>query len=118
MSEPRLSNESAALAAGGIAALLAGACCVGPLVFVSIGLGGAWLSNLTALESYRPLFIGVALFCLAFAGRNIFRPAAECKPGDLCAIPRVRRAYKAAFWSVAAVLLVMLAFPYLAPIFY
>ena len=118
MSEPRLSNESAALAAGGIAALLAGACCVGPLVFVSIGLGGAWLSNLTALESYRPLFIGVALLCLAFAWRRIFRPPTECRPGDLCAMPQVRRGYAAAFWVVTAVLLIMLAFPYLAPIFY
>lgn len=118
MSDARLSNESAALAAGGVAALLAGVCCVGPLVFVSIGLGGAWLSNLTALESYRPLFIGVALLCLAFAWRRIYRPASECKPGDVCAIPQVRRGYKAALWAVAVMLLAMLVFPYFAPIFY
>lgn len=114
----KLSNESTALAAGGIAALLAGACCFGPLIFVSVGLGGAWLSNLTALEPYRPAFIGIALVCLAFAWRRIHRPAAECKPGDVCAIPQVRRGYQIGFWIVAAVLLLMLTFPYFAPLFY
>lgn len=118
MSDSKLSNESTALAAGGIAALLAGACCFGPLILVSIGLGGAWLSNLQSLEPYRPVFIGVALACLAFAWRRIYRPAAGCKPGDVCAIPRVGGGYKAAFWIVAAALLVMLVFPYFASLFY
>ena len=118
MSEPKLSTESTALAVGGIAALLAGACCVGPLLFVSVGLGGAWLSNLTALEAYRPLFAGAALVCLAFAWRRIFRPDAECKPGEVCAIPVVRSGYKVIFWIVAALLLFMLVFPYFGPLFY
>ena len=110
--------ESAVLTVGGIAALLVGACCVAPLVFVSIGLGGAWLANLQMLEPYRPLFIGVALLALAFAWRRIYRPAAECEPGEVCAVPQVRRGYKVGFWVVAAVLLVMLASPYIAPLFY
>lgn len=110
--------ESAVLTVGGIAALLVGACCVAPLVFVSIGLGGAWLANLQMLEPYRPLFIGVALLALAFAWRRIYRPVAECKPGEVCAVPQVRRGYKVGFWVVAAVLLVMLASPYIAPLFY
>lgn len=39
-------RESAALAAGGLSAVLASACCLGPLVLVSLGLGGgAWVSN-------------------------------------------------------------------------
>ena len=118
MSDSELSNESIVLAAGGVAALLAGACCFGPLILVSVGLGGAWFSNLQSLEPYRPVFIGVALVCLVFAWRRIYRPAAECKPGDVCAIPQVRRGYKATFWIVAAVLLVMLVFPYFASLFY
>src|SRR6185295_17066297 len=43
-------SETWSLAAGGIAALLAGACCLGPFVLVSVGLGGAWLSNFQLLE--------------------------------------------------------------------
>jgi mercuric ion transport protein len=111
-------SESAALATGGVAALLAGACCVAPPVLVSVGLGGAWLAHLQLLEPYRPAFIGVALVALGFAGWRIYRPAAECKPGEVCAVPRVRRGYKTGFWVVAALLLVMLGFPYLAPFFY
>ena len=57
-------TESAALAAGGIGAFLAGVCCVVPFVLVSVGVGGAWLANLQAFAPYRPLFIGVALTAL------------------------------------------------------
>ncbi|MGH8679782.1 MAG: mercuric ion transporter MerT [Burkholderiales bacterium] len=107
-----------ALAAGGLAAVLASACCVGPLVLVSVGLGGAWLSNLQVLAPYQPVFIGIALVALFFAYRRIFRPATACAPGEVCAIPRVIRAYKILFWFVAVLVLIAFGFPYLAPYFY
>lgn len=110
--------ESTALAAGGVAALLTGICCVVPLLLVSVGLGGAWLAHLRAFEPYRWIFIGAALVALAFAGKRIFRPAAECKPGEICAIPQVRRGYKISFWAVALLLLFMAVYPYFAPLFY
>jgi mercuric ion transport protein len=110
--------ERAALAAGGLAAILAGACCLGPLVLVSVGVSGAWLASFQLLEPYRPFFIGIAALALAFAGRRIYRPAAQCEPGDVCAVPRVRRGYKVGFWSVAVLLVFMLVYPYFAPLFY
>jgi len=111
-------SESVALTAGGIAALLAGACCVAPLVLVTAGLGGAWLANLQLLEPYQPVFVTAALAALGFAGWRIYRPVAECKPGDICAVPRIRRGYKFGFWMVGALLAVMLGLPSLAPLFY
>lgn len=111
-------SESVALTTGGIAALLTGACCVAPLVLVSIGIGGAWLATLRQLEPYQPVFIGVALVALAFAWKRIYRPTAECEPGEACTVPRVRRGYKIGFWAVALLLLVMLGYPYLAPLLY
>lgn len=108
--------ESVALTAGGIAALLTGACCVAPLILVTAGLGGAWLANLQLLAPYRPLFIGIALAALGFAGWRIYSPAAECGPGEACAVPRVRRGFRTGFWIVAALLLAMLGFPYFAPL--
>lgn len=110
--------ERTALAAGGLAALLAGACCLGPFLIVSIGFGGAWLANFQLLEPYRPLFIAIALAALAFAGWRIYRPAVLCEPGTACAMPRVRRGYKIGFWSVAALLMLTLTFPYYASLFY
>jgi mercuric ion transport protein len=107
-----------ALFAGGIAAILASTCCLGPLVLVLLGVSGAWISNLTVLEPYRPLFIGAAIAALFFAWRRIFRPAPACKPGEVCAVPQVRTAYKMIFWGVAALVLAALAFPYVLPLFY
>lgn len=108
----------AALAASGVAALLASVCCLGPLALVLLGVSGAWIGNLTALQPYSPYFATAALVALAFAGRQIFRPAAVCKPGEVCAVPAVRRAYKVLFWIVAALIALALAFPYYAPLFY
>jgi len=109
---------TSSLATGGIAAILASTCCLGPLVLVSLGLGGAWVSNLTMLEPFRPWLLGAALIALFFAYRRIFRPAASCQPGEACAIPATRRAYKIVFWVVAALVAVALGFPYAAPLFY
>ena len=89
MSEPQ--NGRGALFAGGLAAILASACCLGPLVLIALGFSGAWIGNLTVLEPYRPIFIGAALVALFFAWRRIVRPTAACKPGEVCAILVRRR---------------------------
>jgi len=71
---------SGALLVGGLAAILASTCCLGPLVLVALGLSGAWIGNLTLLEPYRPFFITGALVALFFAGLRIFR--SECRPAS------------------------------------
>jgi mercuric ion transport protein len=116
MNEPKISRS--ALLAGGIAAILASTCCLGPLVLIGLGISGAWIGNLTALEPYRPIFIGSALVAMFFAGRRIFRPEQACKPGEVCAIPQARSAYKFIFWVVAALVFIALGFPYVVPFFY
>lgn len=111
-------SESAALAAGGIAAILASACCLVPLALVFMGLGGAWIATFQMLEPYRPVFIGAAVVALFFAYRRIFRPVAECQPGEVCTLPSTRRTYKAIFWVVVGLVGIALSFPYVAPLFY
>jgi mercuric ion transport protein len=110
--------ESGVLVAGGIAAVLASTCCLGPLILVALGFSGAWIGNLAVLEPYRPWFIGAALVALFFAGRRIFRKAEVCAPGEVCALPATRRAYKVIFGIVVALVVVALAFPYVARFFY
>lgn len=107
-----------ALLAGGLAAILASTCCLGPLLLVALGFSGAWIGNLMALEPYRPIFIGAALVAMSFAWRRIYRPAQDCKPGEVCATPQVRSSYRFIFWIVAAQVLVALGFPYVLPLFY
>lgn len=81
MAEPQ--QGRGALVAGGLAAILASICCLGPLLLIALGFSGAWIGNLTALEPYRPIFMGVALVALFFAWRRIFRPVQACKPGEV-----------------------------------
>lgn len=109
--------ETGSLITGGVAGVFASACCVGPLILFSVGVGGAWVSRLTALTPYRWIFIGIAAAALAFAWRRIYRPPAQCEPGQVCAVPRTRRAYKVAFWIVTVFVAVAAAFPYAAPLF-
>ncbi len=116
MSEPQ--SGRGALFVGGLAAILASTCCLGPLILVTLGFGGAWIANLMVLEPYRPIFIGAALVALFFAWRRIYRPARTCKPEDVCAIPQAQATYKLFFWVVAALALVALGFPYVMPLFY
>jgi len=100
MAEP--TQGRGALFAGGLAAILASTCCLGPLVLITLGVSGAWIANLTVLEPFRPIFIGAALMALFFAWRRIRRPAVTCQPGEACALPQVKTTYKALFWLVAA----------------
>lgn len=111
-------SNSGVLALGGLAAILASTCCLGPLILVALGFSGAWIGNLTVLEPYRPLFIGAALAALFFAWRQIFRRPHACEAEDICAMPRVKAAYKVIFWIVAALVLVAVTFPYIVRLFY
>lgn len=107
-----------ALLAGGVAAILASTCCVGPLVLITLGFSGAWISNLTVLEPYRPIFISVAAVALFVAWWRIWQPAVTCAPGQVCAVPQIKRTYKFLFGLVVALVMAALVFPYIAPWFY
>jgi mercuric ion transport protein len=110
-------TEKATLIGGAVAAFAASVCCLGPLVLVALGAGGAWISNLTVLETYRPVFIGVALVLMGVAWRRIYR-APACEPGTACALPHSNRLYRFMFWVVSALVLLALVFPYIVPLFY
>lgn len=106
---------------GGVAAAVAASlCCIGPLVLVMLGIGGAWVANLAVLEPFRPYFLGLAIIFLFLAWKKIYRApaAAACTPGSLCAMPQTNRIYKVLFWNVAALVALAMVFPYIAPLFY
>lgn len=107
-----------ALWASALAATGASLCCVAPLVLVSLGVGGAWLASLTRLEPLRPFFIVLALGLLVLAGVKLYRRPAVCAPGTPCADAAVLRRQRLIFWLVAAPLLLVLAFPWYASLFY
>lgn len=112
------SNANKPLAAGALAAIGASVCCVGPLVLLMLGIGGAWISNLTALEPIRPVLIGFTLLFLGLAFRRLYLQPQVCAPDAQCAQPPVLRRQRVIFWLVTAGLLALLAVPWLAPLFY
>jgi len=100
-----------------------------PLILVSAGLSGAWLGHLRVLQPYSPIFIGIAIVALVLAGRSLFRGAASCRvdAGALHGggsderphlLARRRSFHMAMFWVIAALTVVLLVTPVLAPWFY
>ena len=106
------------LIASALAAFGASVCCVGPLVLLSLGISGAWIGQLTAMEPYRPYFIALTLALLGLTFRRLYLIPAVCEPGTSCADPRTRQRQRLVFWIVAALLLALLAVPTVAPLFF
>ena len=102
------------MVAAALAAVGASACCAGPLILLSLGIGGAWIGNLTALEPYRPIFVALVAVFMVMAWRRLYREP-TCAPGDVCAIPEVAARQRTIFWVVLAMVRLMAASPWLLP---
>ncbi len=116
--EPPAIGNGLLAAAGIIAAIGASSCCVVPLLLFALGVSGAWISNLTALAPYQPVFVSVAIAFLALGfGRVYRRPKTDCVEGSYCARPVPSRIAKVSLWVAAGLVIVAVAFPYIARFF-
>lgn len=104
--------------AAGLAAIGASLCCIGPLVLISLGIGGAWISYLTELEPYQPIFVGITLLFLFLAFRKLYLVPRQCAAEDSCALPNVLRNQRIIFWLVTVLLIALLTFPYYGLMFF
>ncbi|MBI2388572.1 MAG: mercury transporter MerT [Deltaproteobacteria bacterium] len=118
--EGRSRRWTVAASASAIAsAIVASACCVGPLILALFGLGGGAI--LARFEPFRPYFV-VVTFALLGAGFHLAyrRPpvAPQVVSGDACGCPapRTRQTGRAMLWIATAMALAFVAFPYLAPL--
>jgi mercuric ion transport protein len=114
------SNRKAGLASlGGIlAALAAASCCVIPFALFTLGISGAWIANLTALEPYQPIFAALTFGCLGYGFYLVYRkPKVACAEGSYCAKPSSSRSVKIGLWTATALVVIALGFPKLAPLF-
>ena len=111
-------KASGLIAAGGVlGAIAASSCCIAPLVLFSLGAGGVWIGNLTALSPYQPIFVAVTLAFLGTGYWRVYRrPKNARAEGAACARPLPNRIVKGALWSATALVLAAIAFPYVAPI--
>jgi mercuric ion transport protein len=122
MSELNKSNTTQSgkgfLVAGILSAVGASICCVGPLVLLALGVSGAWIGSLTALEPYRAIFIGLTLLFLGFAFYRLYLVRPTCSPESACANPRTLKHQRLGFWIVTVLVLGLIAVPWVAPLFY
>ena len=100
-----------------LAAIGASVCCVGPLLLLSLGIGGAWMSTLTSMQAVRPLFIILTLVFIGLGYRKLYLIPENCEVGEACATPDVKQKQRLIFWIGSGLILLLLAFPWYAPFF-
>lgn len=103
-----------ALVGGAMAAgFLASLCCVGPLVFVLLGLGAFGIG--TFLESARPFLMAASILMLAIAFyRTYIRRTEKCGSEEACARNRSSRASRMVLWIASIAVLGFALLPYVA----
>ena len=112
-------NERVASAGSVFTALLASACCIGPLAFVSLGITG--LGFATGFAPYRPLFIGLTVIFLAIGFYFSYRKAGS-EEGEECCEPeqveRRRKINRLLLWSATILATFLIALEYFLPFIY
>lgn len=92
-----------------LSASLASICCIGPIVLVGLGLGGAGLAM--SLEKYRLLFLGLTVLLLGFAFYLTYRKRqVTCEDGS-CDLRSGSKTMKVTLWTITIVALSMATFP-------
>lgn len=91
-------------------------CCILPLVLVSMGVGGVWIAQLTALYAYKWYTFTFAAGFIAWGFWKVHRAeAGACRDGTVCARPLNRRIMKASLWLATVVTAIAMIFPYVTP---
>ncbi len=100
------------LIGGMVAGITASVCCVGPLLLLSLGVSGTWIGNLSAMNAYRPWFIGLTLVFLFLAFRKLYLKPPSCAVDAPCASENSLRKQRILFWVVSVFLLLLITFQY------
>ena len=94
-----------------LGALLASACCLGPLILGAVGVGS--LGAAAALAPLRPWFLLLTVVLLGFGFYLAYGPlrATACGPGGTCAQPPNRRTQRVILWTVTALTVALATYP-------
>lgn len=94
-----------------VAAVVASACCIGPVAFAAIG-SGALAAASTRLAPARLPFLILTAALLGLAFYRIYRtPTRTCEAGGTCA-PGTNRKARILLWIAAVAAGAIAAFPY------
>src|SRR3546814_10728234 len=90
--------------------------CSSDVALFSLGMGGAWIGNLTALAPYQPIFVALSLGLLGYGYWLVYRrPKAACAEAAACARTMPNRMVKLVLWLATVLVAAAVAFPYAAP---
>src|SRR5215212_7960084 len=107
-------KEKSVVGGAVVAAFLASLCCIGPLLFVLLGVGT--FGAATYFEKARPFLMGSSVLLLAVAFYWVYfrRREETCAPGEACATKPVSRASRIGLWIASLAVLAFAALPYFA----
>jgi mercuric ion transport protein len=109
-------GQKLAAMGGIIGALAASSCCILPVLFFSLGIGGAWVSTFTQLAPYQPYFIAATLASIGTGYWLVYRSSkVACTAGDACARPIPNRLVKIALIAATVIVIAAWTFDYVAP---
>ncbi len=109
----------ASMAGAVVAALASSLCCLGPLIFAALGIGGAGL--VAKLTPYRTPLAAITLALLVTGFYLAYRPARASAvatangPACACELPTAGRLGRVMLWAATALVIGLLSFPYLTP---
>ena len=109
-------NPKATIVGSILAGIGASACCLGPLVLLSLGIGGAWISHLMALEPYRPAFLAATAVLLGVSYWRLYRSPMVCAADQECVADRTRSRQRIVFWIALPLVVLVAVSPWILPL--
>lgn len=109
----RVAFSPGLLSVGGIVtALGAASCCVIPFLLFTVGVSGAWIGNLTALEPYQPILAAVSIGFIGLGAWRLRRRAKVACVEGYCATPRADRMARIGLSAAGILVVIAVVFPY------
>ena len=113
-----ISGKGVYATGGLIGAVLASTCCIAPFVLLVLGVSGAWISHLTALAPYQPVFLLASLGFLAAGFWKVYRKSPmSCEAGVSCPKPQSDKVVKIALWMATLLIVIALSVEWIGPVF-
>jgi len=106
------------IGAGLLAALASTLCCITPLIFLLLGIGGAWVSTLTDLAPYRMYFLVFAIISVGAGFISAYKKPSpkDCIPGTICINPASNFINKLLLWIAVLIIGSVIIYPHIVPL--
>ncbi len=92
-------------------AVLASACCIGPVVLAGLGIGAVAAAQ--SFAAYRPLFLAITTVFLGLGFYFVYRrPKQAACEGEVCETSRIARWGRPLLWIATVMVGALVTFPY------